>query len=222
LLLSRGHRVVLPPPYLCCGYPLKVNARKTDFDRIFLENIIILTQIRDMFNDLKFSGCIVSCGTCMESLSDLGAGEVFDAEIRDIAGFLLEDGLSPESEDAYLYHAPCHDSLKEKAVEFLSATGMTVDAVPHCCSEAGTLAISRPDISNAMYDRKTDAITEVNGEVTKGQKILTNCPSCLQGLGRQKGVTPVHLAEELAVLTGGKDWLKTFKEMIRNPEVVTF
>ncbi|HCY85295.1 MAG TPA: FAD-linked oxidase [Desulfobacteraceae bacterium] len=222
LLLSRGHRVVLPPPYLCCGYPLKVNARKTDFDRIFLENIIILTQIRDMFNDLEFKGCIVSCGTCMESLTDLGAGDIFDAEIKDIAGFLLADGLRPDSDESYLYHAPCHDSLKDKAVEMFSAAGMRVDAVPHCCSEAGTLAISRPDISNAMYDRKADAITEVNGKPPLGHKVLTNCPSCLQGLGRQKGVTPVHLAEELAELTGGKDWLTTFKEMTRNPEVVTF
>ncbi len=230
LLLSQGNRVILPPPYLCCGYPLKVNARKKEFDKVFLENIIILTQIRDMFNDLAFSACIVSCGTCMETLTDLGAHEVFNSDIRDISGYLLNSGFGSsltssfkiEGDNNYLYHAPCHDSLKDGAVLMLSGAGINSIAVPHCCSEAGTLAISRPDISNAMLLRKQTEIAKVNGEMPKGKKILTNCPSCIQGLGRQKGMNPVHLAEELAVLAGGPNWLSTFKKMVRNPEVVTF
>ena len=35
-----------------------------------------------------------------------------------------------------------------------------VEAVPHCCSEAGTLALSRPDITDAMLDRKRGAFAE--------------------------------------------------------------
>ncbi len=231
LLLNQGHRVVLPPPYLCCGYPLKVNARKKEFDKVFLENIIILTQIRDMFNDLDFSACIVSCGTCMESLADLGARDVFDADIRDISGYLLERGLEIEDSVPCLYHAPCHDSLKENAHGMLTTAGMDITCVPYCCSEAGTLALSRPDISHAMFLRKQDALAKINGNGinrkglnggVKVTKILTNCPSCVQGLGRQNGVEPVHLAEELARLTGGRDWIRKFREMARSPEVVTF
>ncbi|MCG8633849.1 MAG: (Fe-S)-binding protein, partial [Desulfobacterales bacterium] len=202
--------------------PLKVNARKKEFDKVFLENIIILTQIRDMFSDLEFSACIVSCGTCMESLTDLGAQEVFNSDIRDISGYLLAAGLKVEASADYLYHAPCHDSLKDNAVSMLSDSGIDATEVPHCCSEAGTLALSRPDISNAMLVRKQEVISRVNGGAPKGKKILTNCPSCLQGLGRQKGMRPVHLAEELAVLTGGSEWVSKLKKMIRNPEVVTF
>lgn len=221
LLLSQGHRVILPPPFLCCGYPLKVNARKKEFDKVFLENIIIFTQIRDMFHDLDFAACIVSCGTCMESLGELGAQGVFDCDIQDVAGYLWNDMKDIDPKQSYLYHAPCHDSLKEKAISTLLNLGVDVTAVPHCCSEAGTMSISRPDISNAMFKRKQETLKNIPGSGTP-RRILTNCPSCIQGLGRQKNLTPIHLAEELACLTGGKDWINGFKDLISNLEVVTF
>ncbi|WDP88329.1 MAG: DUF3683 domain-containing protein [Desulfobacter sp.] len=223
LLLSQGHRVVLPPPYLCCGYPLKVNARKKEFDKVFLENIIIMTQIRDMFNDLKFAACIVSCGTCMETITDLGTHDVFDADILDISDYILAGNpefIAPL--EPSLYHAPCHDSLKDRAPDLLTGAGMDITSVPHCCSEAGTLSLSRPDISHAMFLRKQEAIANAQGPQGRRRKILTNCPSCIQGLGRQKNVTPVHLAEELACLIGGKNWHKRFKKLVSGSEVVTF
>lgn len=228
LLLSNNHRVILPPAYLCCGYPLKVNAQKKAFDRIFLENIIILTQIRDMFHDLKFDACIVSCGTCMESLNELGAPSVFDCDIKDISGYILENHPDISSDNTYLYHAPCHDSLKASAATKLARHGIGVQNIPHCCSEAGTLALSRPDISHAMCLRKQNAIESSNPETTSGirdrqkTKILTNCPSCIQGLGRQPKLDPIHLAEELALLTGGEKWSQLFKEQVKNCEVITF
>ena len=226
LLLNQGHRVILPPPFLCCGYPLKVNAKTDAFNKIFLENIIILSQVREMFSDLDFAACIVSCGTCMESLEDLGAGEVFGCPVQDVSGYLLENGLTADGAEDVLYHAPCHDSLKDRAVSLLSSAGIEACAVPYCCSEAGTLALSRPDISHAMLARKGEAIKQAcgkgSGKKTGKRTILTNCPSCIQGLGRQKGVTPVHIAVALADMTGGKNWQARFKEMVGNSEVVTF
>ena len=226
VLLSRGFRVILPPPFLCCGYPLKVNAKTEEFNRVCLETIIILTQVRDMFNDVSFAACLVSCGTCMESLEDLGARDVFDCGIQDVSGFILEDGLTLENDDAFLYHAPCHDSLKQGAVDLLAGAGVSAKAVPYCCSEAGTLALSRPDISNAMLARKAEAIAQACGTTTgktNGPRtMLTNCPSCIQGLGRQKAIAPVHMAVALAEMTGGKDWETRFKDRVQNLEVVTF
>jgi len=236
LLLSDNRRVILPPPYLCCGYPLKVNAQKKAFDRIFLENIIILTQIRDMFHDLKFDACVVSCGTCMESLNELGASSVFDCEIKDISGYILDNNPTITSNISYLYHAPCHDSLKESGLPRLRSRGIKVQSIPYCCSEAGTLAISRPDISHSMFLRKQNAAerpelrsgSELNSKATpklksgKKRKILTNCPSCIQGLGRQPTLAPIHLAEELALLRGGEKWEQTFKKLVKPGEVITF
>ncbi len=231
LLLFHGHRVVLPPPFLCCGYPLKVNARKKAFDRIFLENIIILTQIRDYFQDLTFEACIVSCGTCMESLTELGAESLFDCSIQDISGYILENkpAILPEisptipGDRVSLYHAPCHDSLKERALPLLDQQGIRLQPVPHCCSEAGTLAISRPDISHPLFLRKQKALNGIKGPGSgKKIKILTNCPSCIQGLGRQSHLAPVHLAEHLACLTGGKNWVQAFQELVGTCEALTF
>ncbi|WP_462270416.1 DUF3683 domain-containing protein [Desulfobacter sp.] len=223
LLLSQGYQVVLPPPYMCCGYPLKVNARTKEAQKVSLENTIIMTQIRDMFNDLDFSGCIVSCGTCMESLSDLGITDLFDANLFDISGYLFEHGLTIAEPQACLYHAPCHDSLKGTATAGLARAGIDARAVPYCCSEAGTMALSRPDISYNMFLRKQDAVEQACQSLdTAKPKILTNCPSCVQGLGRQNQVSAVHMAVELARLTGGGDWMKQFRALIKHMEIVTF
>ncbi len=223
ILLKTGCRVILPPPFLCCGYPLKVNARKETADRINLENIIILTQIREMFYDLTFDACLVSCGTCMESLDGLGIESVFGAAVADVSGFVIKRGVPlPEFPRSYLYHAPCHDSLKDEGQSLLNGMGMAVTFVPHCCSEAGTMALSRPDISHSMLMRKRKALENARPE--KGTRILTNCPSCIQGLGRHTGlnIIPVHLAQELAFLMEGEQWVQTFKSLAAKGETVHF
>ncbi len=223
LLLSQGHQVVLPPPYMCCGYPLMVNARTKEFEKVTLENTIIMTQIRDMFNDLNFSGCIVSCGTCMESLENLGVKELFDTGLFDISEFLFEQGLTVSETTPFLYHAPCHDSLKAAAVSKLAKAGIEAHLVPYCCSEAGTMALSRPDISYNMFLRKRSAIEQQAQMLgVPHPRILTNCPSCVQGLGRQGSVSAAHMAVELAQMTAGPHWVKQFKELIKEREIVTF
>ena len=55
--------------------------------------------------------------------------------------------------------------------------------MPNCCSEAGTLALSRPDIAHKMLARKASALALVADPAAPAQ-LVTNCPSCLQGLGR--------------------------------------
>ncbi len=224
LLLENGNRVILPPPYICCGYPFLVNAKKREYDKIVLENIIILTQIRDMFQDLRFDACIVSCGTCMESLEEIDIARIFDSPVQDISAYVLNQDPTLTLNEDYFYHAPCHDSLKDTAMDLLVPVcrDHTIQKIPYCCSEAGTLALSRPDISHAMLVRKREAIKR---EMTENPvKILTNCPSCLQGLGRynKPNVTAVHLARELAVIKGGENWQQRLKILLRQNEVVTF
>ncbi len=68
LMLENSVRVILPPPFLCCGFPAKTNAKKDQFNRTTLSNTIIFSQIKRMFNDLDFDACVISCGTCKESL----------------------------------------------------------------------------------------------------------------------------------------------------------
>jgi Fe-S oxidoreductase len=94
--------------------------------------------------------------------------------------------------------------------------------VTNCCSEAGTLAVSRPDISQAMLSRKRQSTTAA--EPAPGTIYATNCPSCLTGLGRnrQLGVVPRHLAVLLAEAEGGSAWQEGFAAIAARAEKVTF
>ncbi|OYV54383.1 MAG: hypothetical protein B7Z71_13695, partial [Acidocella sp. 21-58-7] len=91
--------------------------------------------------------------------------------------------------------------------------------------ESGTLAITRPDISTQVRFRKEEemrkgaaalragtgggADSEFRGEV----KILTSCPSCLQGLARYKddaGTDADYIVVEIARHVLGPDWMSEY------------
>ncbi|MFZ5565295.1 MAG: FAD-linked oxidase, partial [Thermodesulfobacteriota bacterium] len=122
-----------------------------------------------------------------------------------------------------VYHPPCHDSLDGKGEELLRR--MAPDGVvstPHCCSEAGTLALSRPDIAAAMLDRKRAALAPHLAGAARPHRLLTNCPACLNGLGRQGLAPPAHLATALADAWGKENWRAwTFAQLAR-AELIRF
>jgi FAD/FMN-containing dehydrogenase/Fe-S oxidoreductase len=221
-----GVQVIVPPPFLCCGYPHHFNGRAHQHSRIVLRNTILFAQIREMFGYLNFEGCVVTCGTCREGLQEMEAAKLFGGRLLDVARFALERGLKLEGDGDWLYHAPCHDSLEGTALEVLGKLGGfgRVQPVPHCCSEAGTLSLSRPDITDAMLHRKREALGDATADRPGGAVILTNCPSCVQGLGRNLpiGVEPRHIAVALAEKISGPGWLETFRERARSAHAVRF
>jgi D-lactate dehydrogenase (cytochrome) len=225
LMLEVGSRVVFPPPFLCCGFPAHVNAKTAQHSSIVLRNTVLFTQIREMFSYLDFDACIVTCGTCMEGLEAVEAGRLFGGRTVDIASYLLQQGLMVDAKGDYLYHAPCHDSLSGKALQTLRCIGGfdNLSPVPHCCSEAGTLSLSRPDITDSMLQRKREALREsLHG---KGDTvILTNCPSCVQGLGRNLdlGIVPKHIAVLLAEKISGSGWMDIFRNQAATASKVAF
>jgi len=225
LLLESGARVVLPPPFLCCGFPAHVNAKTAMHSRIVLRDTILLSQIRDMFRHLPFEACVVTCGTCKEGLESMDIGKLFGGRVVDVARFVAGHGLKVSGSQDHLYHTPCHDSLEGKAKEVLGKLGGfgQVTTVPHCCSEAGTLSISRPDISDSMLHRKQEAFAEVLHEHA-ARTILTNCPSCLQGLGRSRGmgIEPKHVTVALAEALSGPDWMRAFVAQAAKAKAVSF
>jgi hypothetical protein len=93
-----------------------------------------------------------------------------------------------------------------------------------CCGEAGTLAVSRPDVSTQIRFRKEEEI--LKGEAAlrnKGLigakddvKILTSCPACLQGLSRYGEDTKNGLLEadyivvEMARQILGENWMPEY------------
>ena len=93
-----------------------------------------------------------------------------------------------------------------------------------CCGESCTLGVTRPDISTQIRFRKEE---ELRKDETKlramgnlaekdNVKILTSCPSCLQGLSRygndlQNGLLEAdYIVVEMANQILGKDWLPTY------------
>lgn len=228
ILLKSNVRVILPPPFLCCGFPSRVNAKKKTHDEITLRNTIILSQIREMLGYLVFDKFVISCGTCREAIHEAGVEEIFDCELQDVSRFVLENSdqnFGVQKNRTVLYHAPCHDSFDGDGVSLVRRVVGEVKHVPNCCSEAGTLAISRPDISYKMMQRKRESIEEAKNGMFGEPTIVTNCPSCISGLGRNRdlGVKPEHLAVMLAKGLGGETWENEFAELIGNRvEKVTF
>ncbi|MBN1379947.1 MAG: DUF3683 domain-containing protein [Gammaproteobacteria bacterium] len=224
ILLKNKARVIIPPPYICCGFPVGVNGKEELHSKIILRDTIILSQIRDMFKHLNFDAVCVTCGTCKEALEQMGVAQIFGAKVKDV---MAVNTLKTDAKENVLYHKPCHDSLEQNGPQLIAEnTGNTVTSVPHCCSEAGTLALSRPDISGAMRNKKKLAFAEaVSGPNGKDKKItLTNCPSCMQGLSRQTGMNleVEHLTVYTTKQLGGRDWKKELAGMLGNYERVTF
>ncbi|MFO7539585.1 MAG: (Fe-S)-binding protein [Chloroflexota bacterium] len=224
ILITTGMRVVLPPPFLCCGFPARVNAKVVMHRRQAVRNVVILNQIRERFGYWRFDAVGVSCGTCRESLAGMNAAAIFGCPMVDVSRLALENGLAAVIPPGRFYHPPCHDSLDGTGQALLAGLGHPPIVVPHCCGEAGTLALSRPDISAAMCGRKREAFKSVLQEISTAKVVLTNCPACLSGLGRNEsmGFTARHLAEELAIGVDGKDWLGKCRSWHERAEVVTF
>jgi Fe-S oxidoreductase len=76
-----------------------------------------------------------------------------------------------------------------------------------------------------MLDRKRNAIIEVRGGGShEPSVVLTNCPACIQGLGRNRdtGIVPRHIAVELALRTGGENWMDELVRLVKDAEAITF
>ncbi|HOM98669.1 MAG TPA: DUF3683 domain-containing protein [Acidobacteriota bacterium] len=233
LLRSAGYSVVIPPPYLCCGFPHRANAEEELQRRAELFNTVVFSQIREMFRFLDFEACAFTCGTCREALAEVQ--KIFQAPALDVAALWIRraDSAAASGERArtqpdrtYIYHAPCHDSLDGAGLKIIGeALGDHVFTSPHCCSQAGTLAFTSPELAAAMVAKKRESMSESTPvDLAALRAWLTNCPSCLQGLTRLlDGRAPCrHLVEELALSRGGPEWHNDLARLLRDCEVVTF
>ncbi len=217
LLYNAGIRVVIPPEYLCCGYPLLANGRVEQSDIKSFENRVILHRVADIIGYMDISSVIVSCGTCYEMLEKYEVGNIFNgAELIDINEFLAREKLyviDGQEKSPLVYHDPCHTPLRHMGYEaaFHNLFGRTPVLIPNCCGEGGTLALSTPEISNLLRERKRMNI--ISRAVPTRANILTTCPSCVQGLSKTNG-HPHFAGKSLTVYFAervlGKHWNKEF------------
>jgi FAD/FMN-containing dehydrogenase/Fe-S oxidoreductase len=229
MLWHAGVQTVLPPGYLCCGYPQRGSGQFDKAEQMITDNRVLFHRVANTLNYLDIKTVVVSCGTCYDQLQGYKFEDIFPGcRIIDIHEFLLEKGIKLSgAQGGYLYHEPCHNPMKlgdsMKTVKSLLAgdTGGNVLKSDRCCGESGTLGVTRPDVATQVRFRKEEEIRKgeaalrASGQVGEKDnvKILTSCPSCLQGLTRygndlQNGLLEAdYIVVEMARQILGEQWL---------------
>jgi Fe-S oxidoreductase len=229
LLYHVGSQCVLPPGYLCCGYPQTSAGRADQGERITVQNRVLFHRVANTLNYLDIKTVVVSCGTCMDQLQHYEFERIFPGcRLLDIHEYLMEKGLALSGVKGvrYMYHDPCHTPMKTYAPLEVTRklTGQQVPLNDRCCGESGTFAATRPDIATQVRYRKEEEMEKgaaalradgFDGEV----KVLTSCPSCLQGLQRfnpDSGTSADYIVVEMARHLLGEGWMKDFVEKARH------
>ncbi|MBM4215798.1 MAG: DUF3683 domain-containing protein [Gammaproteobacteria bacterium] len=229
MLWHVGVQTVLPPGYLCCGYPQRGSGDFDKADKLITDNRVLFHRVANTLNYLDIKTVVVSCGTCFDQLQGYEFDKIFPGcRIVDIHEYLMEKSVRIEGVTGvrYLYHDPCHSPMKTyeplKVVNQLvnSDANGRVAKNDRCCGESGTFAISRPDVSTQVRFRKAEEMQKgvraarsdgFTGEV----KVLTSCPSCLQGLKRYEDETALdadYIVVEIAKHVLGENWMREYVE----------
>ena len=226
MLWEVGVQTVLPPGYLCCGYPQRGSGDFDKADKIITDNRVLFHRMANTLNYLDIKTVVVSCGTCYDQLAGYEFDKIFPGcRIIDIHEFLMEKGVKLEGVQGtrYMYHDPCHtpmklqDPLKTVNALVQTADGTVIAKNDRCCGESGTLAVTRPEISTQVRFRKEIEMkqgAEVLRKDFEGDvKILTSCPSCLQGLSRyneDSGTQADYIVVEMAKHLLGENWMAEY------------
>ena len=254
MLWEAGVQPVLPPGYLCCGYPQRGSGQFDKAEKIVTDNRVLFHRVANTLNYLDIKTVVVSCGTCYDQLSGYEFEKIFPGcRIIDIHEFLLEKGIRLDGVTGtrYMYHDPCHTPIKTvdpvKLVNELMGAekdGYKIEKNERCCGESGTLAVTRPDVSTQVRFRKEEEIRKgaaklrgiplvgsANGVQpatpqeaggvgsAENVKILTSCPSCLQGLSRYNedaGIEADYIVVEIARHVLGDNWMADYVQKANN------
>ena len=229
MLTELGAETVLPPGYLCCGYPQSAAGLHAKGRQITTENRVLFHRIANTLNYMDIKTVLVSCGTCMDQLLQYEFGKIFPGcRLLDIHEYMLEKrvALDGKQNTEYLYHDPCHTPIKQYNPLQVARklTGKEVLLSDRCCGEAGTLGTSRPDIANQLRYRKGEELARGITDLTDshhGQrpeiKLLTSCPACQQGLSRytdDTGLKPEYIVVETMRRLHGDQWQQRFIEQV--------
>jgi Fe-S oxidoreductase len=225
MLYHGGAQIVLPPGYLCCGYPQSSAGLKARGQQITTENRVLFHRVANTLNYLDIRTVIVSCGTCMDQLLQYEFERIFPGcRLLDVHEYLMEKGLRMDGLEGrrYLYHDPCHSPMKTHPPLKVASQLLGQDArlSERCCGEAGTLGTSRPDIANQVRFRKAEELRRGIRDLTGGErvedeevKLVTSCPACQQGLSRyadETGLKTEYIVVEIARARLGAEWQRQF------------
>jgi FAD/FMN-containing dehydrogenase/Fe-S oxidoreductase len=233
MLWEVGVQTVLPPGYLCCGYPQRGSGQFDKAEKIITDNRVLFHRVANTLNYLDIKTVVVSCGTCYDQLQGYKFDEIFPGcRIVDIHEYLMEQGVRLDGVTGvrYMYHDPCHSPMKShdplKVVNALinDKVNGRIEKNDRCCGESGTFAITRPDVATQVRFRKEQEMVSgaarLRADGFKGEvKILTSCPSCMQGLKRYNddaNTDADYIVVEIARHVLGPEWLATYVKAANN------
>ena len=222
-LYDLGVQTILPPGYLCCGYPQKGNGLAKTAEDIITRNRVLFHRVANTLNYADIKTVLVSCGTCLHQLNEYNFESIFPGcRVMDIHDYLKEKGVEVPgiANTRYIYHDPCHTPLKEgtpiQTVNQLikPKDGSKVELSERCCGESGTFAVGRPDIASQVRVSKEaslkSAASKLKADGFSGKiKILTTCPGCYQGMSRYSDATKTqadYLIVEMMKSKYGQGW----------------
>ncbi|HYR24321.1 MAG TPA: FAD-binding oxidoreductase, partial [Aquabacterium sp.] len=68
MLWHAGVQTVLPPGYLCCGYPQRGAGQFDTAEKMITDNRVLFHRVANTLNYLDIKTVVVSCGTCYDQL----------------------------------------------------------------------------------------------------------------------------------------------------------
>ncbi len=219
MLYEIGATTVLPPGYLCCGYPNSIGRRRQGPEDHHRQPRALpprgqhaqLSRHQDGDRLLRH---LYGSAAEVPVREDLPG-----CRLLDIHEYLMEKGVKLKGVEGtrYMYHDPCHTPMK--AYNPLAVTnklmGQNVPLTDRCCGDSGSFAYSRPDIATQVKFRKQQDIEQeaekLRADGFKGDvKILTSCPACLQGLSRYDDDADTradYIVVEMAKHLLGDNWM---------------
>jgi len=228
MLYDMGVKVVLPPEYACCGAPQSASGDMEQSSKITFNNRVRFHRVANTLNYLEIKTVLTICGTCIDQLKNYEFEGIFpESRLMDVHEFVFEKGikLNGKQNKEYIYHDPCHTPIKNYSPIQLTKNlmGKNVILSDRCCAESGLFAIARPDISSQSKFRKLEVLHENIERLGKfydpqNTKVLTSCPSCLQGLTRYTTdieMTPYYIISELADNLLGDNWKGKYLKEIK-------
>ena len=222
MLWHAGVQTVLPPGYLCCGYPQRGNGMTDKAEQIITDNRVLFHRVANTLNYLDIKTVVVSCGTCYDQLSGYEFDKIFplppDRHTRIPAG----KGHQARRRQGRALHVPrslphAHEAAGSDEDRAFAGGRRRHQERPllRRVRHAGRLAARRvhagalPQAGRAAQGRRELRGDGYNGDV----KVLTSCPSCLQGLSRYEGDTGMdadYIVVEMARHILGEGWMEDY------------
>jgi Fe-S oxidoreductase len=180
MLWHAGVQTVLPPGYLCCGYPQRGSGQFDKAEKIITDNRVLFHRVANTLNYLDIKTVVVSCGTCYDQLQGYKFDKIFPGcRIIDIHEYLLEKGITLDQQGCLPVPRPLpqpHEAAGPmKTVKAL--VGDNVLKNERCCGESGTLGVTRPDISTQVRFRKEEELRKGEAQLRDDRRRWRQAPT---------------------------------------------